>query len=85
MIVKCEAFAKPAPVYTWTRNGIPVSGDRFLINGGQLTIRNAQREDTATYQCIAENNSGKIEAPLKIYVLSKFAFIFQKFEFFFCF
>ncbi len=69
MIIKCDAFAKPLPVYTWLRNGIPLAGPRHLINSGQLTIRNLEREDTATYTCIAENNSGRIEANLKLYVL----------------
>jgi hypothetical protein len=69
VIIKCDAFAKPLPVYTWLRNGIPLAGPRHLINSGQLTIRNLEREDTATYTCIAENNSGRIEANLKLYVL----------------
>jgi len=69
VIIRCEAFAKPAPVYTWTRNGIALMGERFLVNGGTLTIRNLVKEDTATYSCVAENNSGRSEAVLKMAVL----------------
>jgi len=69
VIIRCEAFAKPAPVYSWTRNGIALMGDRYLVNHGTLTIRNLLREDTATYSCVAENNSGREEAVLKLAVL----------------
>lgn len=69
VVIKCEAHAKPLPVYSWTRNGIMLLGDRYSVNGGTLTIRNLQREDTATYSCIAENKSGRIEAALKLAVL----------------
>ena len=70
VLLKCDAFAKPVPRYTWTRNNVPIeSGNRFLLTGGSLTIRNVVKEDTATYTCIAENNSGKIEANVHLYVL----------------
>ena len=68
-IIKCEAQAKPLPIYTWLRNGIRLSGDRFLIIGGTLTIRNVAREDIGAYSCIAENNSGQIQANLRLLVL----------------
>ena len=76
VIIRCEAFAKPAPVYTWTRNGIALMGDRFLVNGGHLTIRNLVKEDTATYSCVAENNSGRSEAVLKLAVLGNYLISF---------
>ena len=70
VIIKCDAFAKPVPRYQWARNNIPIiEGQRFMITGGTLTIRNLVKEDTATYTCIAENNSGKIEANVKLFVL----------------
>jgi len=69
VIIRCEAFGKPAPAYTWTRAGITLLGDRYLVNGGTLTIRNLVKEDTATYSCIAENNSGRSEANINLAVL----------------
>lgn len=69
VIIRCEAFAKPAPTYTWTRNGISLGGERFLVNSGTLTIRNLVKEDTATYSCVAENTSGRTEAVVKLAVL----------------
>jgi hypothetical protein len=77
VIIRCEAFAKPAPTYTWTRNGIALAGPRYIINGGTLTIRNLDRKDTATYSCIAENNSGRAEAVLRLSVLSKRSLFFS--------
>ena len=71
VIIKCEAQSKPMPVYSWTRNGIMLMGERFSINGGTLTIRNLRKEDTSTYSCIAENKSGRLEASLKLAVLGK--------------
>ena len=72
VVIKCEAHSKPLPVYTWTRNGVVVMGERYSVIGGTLTIRNLHREDTATFSCIAENKSGRIEASLRLAVLSKF-------------
>lgn len=70
VIIKCDAFAKPVPRYQWARNNIPIEPNfRFIVTGGTLTIRNVVKEDTATYTCIAENNSGKIEANVKLFVL----------------
>lgn len=71
VVIKCEAFAKPAPKYTWLRSGIVLGGTKFQMVGGTLTIRNLVREDSGTYTCVAENNSGKIVASLKLHVLSK--------------
>ena len=69
VVIKCEAQAKPLPIYTWLRNGIQVNGERFIITGGTLTVRNVAREDYGAYTCIAENNSGRVEATFKMLVL----------------
>lgn len=69
VIIKCEAHAKPLPVYTWTRNGVMLMGERYSDNAGTLTIRNVKREDTGTYSCVAENKSGRIETALMLAVL----------------
>jgi putative transposase len=70
VIIKCDAFAKPVPRYQWARNNIPIEPNaRFIVTGGTLLIRNVVREDTATYTCIAVNNSGKIEANVMLFVL----------------
>jgi hypothetical protein len=71
VIIKCDAFAKPSPRYQWARNNIPIDGDRFIMTGGTLTIRNVVRQDLGTYTCIAENTSGEIKANVKLFVLIK--------------
>ena len=81
VIIKCEAHAKPVPAYTWTRNGVMLMGERFSIEAGTLTIRNLERKDTGTYSCVAENKSGRIEAALRLAVLSKLI-LFDFFYFF---
>jgi hypothetical protein len=61
IVIKCEAFAKPRPVYKWYRGDVLLAGDKYTIS--QNTIRfKVSRLDTGTYVCLAENNYGKIQA-----------------------
>ena len=70
---RCEAFAKPSPIYLWTKNGQALNNDRYSINpqGNELTISSLKIEDIARYSCIAENFKGRIEAFFKLNVLGK--------------
>ena len=40
VVIKCEAFAKPAPKYTWLRNGIVLGGTNFIMFCVSLYIGN---------------------------------------------
>ena len=59
------------PVYTWSKNGIPLNGKNYAIKDGSLTIKNVKPDDTATYSCIAQNYLGRLESSMKLYVLGK--------------
>lgn len=69
VVIRCEAFAKPPPVYKWRRNGIDLVGSRYQITTNTLRIVGLTREDTGTYTCFAENNSGWKEANFRLNVL----------------
>ena len=71
VVINCEVYAKPMPVYTWSKNGIPLNGNNYEIKYGSLTIKNVKPNDTATYSCIAQNYLGRLESSMKLYVLGK--------------
>ncbi|XP_048771674.2 lachesin-like [Ostrea edulis] len=56
LTLNCEAFGVPSPNITWRREDrkeLPNGG--FQIQGGQLNLRNLQRDDRGAYTCVAEN------------------------------
>lgn len=72
VVIRCEAFAKPPPIYKWKFNGIELVGTRYQMTANSLRIVGLTRYDTGTYTCFAENNSGWKEANFRLNVLGKF-------------
>lgn len=72
LIIKCDAFAKPAPLIKFLRGDIVLAGNRFIQQGNLMTIRQLENSDSGTYTCAAENEAGTIVANFRINVLSKF-------------
>lgn len=71
VVIRCEAFAKPPPIYRWYRGDIQLVGPRYQQTTNSLRIVGLTRYDAGTYKCIAENNSGWKEAVFRLYVLGR--------------
>ena len=58
----CAAQGSPTPTLTWKKNNKKLSStqSRYAVeaNGGVLRIEPVRPRDNATYECVAENNSG---------------------------
>ncbi|KAH9504312.1 hypothetical protein Btru_064606, partial [Bulinus truncatus] len=59
--IRCLAEGQPKPIYTFFRGENPVSEDKVDKVNGILTLTNVQREDEATYKCVASNKGGTAE------------------------
>ena len=62
-------MAKPNPKIEFLKDGILIAGDRYFIQGSQLTIGRLENSDTGTYSCIASNDAGHVDANLRLSVL----------------
>lgn len=65
----------PIKNITWQQgdNSLP-SNPRFKVIGNTLQIEKAQRADTGTYKCIAENVAGKTSVDVNVLVAGKSIF-----------
>lgn len=69
VVIRCEAFGKPPPVYKWFRDDVQLVGSRYQVTANSLRIVGLTRYDAGTYKCLAENNSGWKEAVFRLNVL----------------
>jgi len=69
LILKCDAFAKPAPLIKFFRGDILLAGNRYIQQGNLMTIRQLDSSDSGTYTCLAENEAGPITANFRIIAL----------------
>uniref|UniRef100_A0A3B4E5X1 Hemicentin 1 n=1 Tax=Pygocentrus nattereri TaxID=42514 RepID=A0A3B4E5X1_PYGNA len=60
VVLKCQAQGEPIPVIEWASHGRPLlSNDHITtLSNGSLRLSNAQKEDTAEYECVARNLMG---------------------------
>jgi len=63
----CEAAARPLPTYIWyvthdqRRGEVDLSDGSKTVTNGRLTIEEpSETEDNGDYQCLAQNERGKI-------------------------
>ena len=70
--LSCTVTGVPAPIQTWTRNGIAPSDSRFQIlnNGSDLIISEIREEDQGEYRCHASNSAGSDTAVVRFNVIS---------------
>lgn len=59
-VLHCDIFGYPSPVITWTRPGRQLPFNRHIINGSQLTIHNATRNDAGAYVCQGTNSLANV-------------------------
>ncbi|KAK2534585.1 hypothetical protein Q9966_007228 [Columba livia] len=71
LIWECKAKGKPAPSYSWLKNGQPLtSEERIQIENGTLIIPMLNMSDSGLYQCVAENKYDTIYANAELRVIA---------------
>ncbi|EZA62874.1 protein borderless isoform X3 [Ooceraea biroi] len=58
------------PTIVWYKDGSPLSPDRTIITGGNLTIERIQEHDRGLYQCAASNEAATVVADAELMVLN---------------
>ena len=69
MILKCEAFAIPPPIYRWLKNEKQIDFSRYKIKNNSLEIASLDLADTSNFTCKADNIYGSIENTFSLKVL----------------
>ncbi|XP_054649905.1 contactin-5 isoform X2 [Dunckerocampus dactyliophorus] len=68
---ECKATGRPRPTYRWLRNAMPLTSQgRIEILNGELTIHKLQPQDSAMYQCVAENKYGAVYSNAELKILA---------------
>lgn len=52
------------------KDGLPISPERTIITGGNLTIERIQEHDRGLYQCAASNEAATVVADTELMVLN---------------
>ncbi|XP_044008144.1 protein borderless isoform X2 [Aphidius gifuensis] len=71
--IPCEAKdgdQSQQPSIVWFKDGSPLSQDRAIVNGGNLTIEKVQEQDRGLYQCSASNGAATVVADAELVILS---------------
>ncbi|XP_051155995.1 protein borderless isoform X1 [Leptopilina boulardi] len=58
------------PNIVWFKDGSPLSPERAIITGGNLTIEKIQEQDRGLYQCAATNEAATVVADAELMVLN---------------
>ena len=63
--LSCSATGEPPPMYTWTRNGVPVFQSSNVaiettLSGSNLVLLSVQSQHVGTYSCIAMNSESTV-------------------------
>ncbi|XP_069737078.1 netrin receptor DCC [Phaenicophaeus curvirostris] len=67
---ECAVAGKPVPTVEWIKNGeVVIPSDYFQIVGGSnLRILGLVKSDEGFYQCVAENEAGKVQASAQLLI-----------------
>ncbi|XP_069737928.1 roundabout homolog 4 isoform X2 [Phaenicophaeus curvirostris] len=52
----------PEPHITWKKDGVTLTGDRYVVTNGKLRVAPARRSDSGLYVCVAANTAGERES-----------------------
>ncbi|XP_070535967.1 protogenin-like isoform X2 [Ptychodera flava] len=67
----CKADGEPVPTKSWFVNGTAVDYEgRYKQRNDDLVVSNIQREDGGLYQCVVENNAGRVHASALLQVIA---------------
>nr|BAE94191.1 L1-like cell adhesion molecule [Dugesia japonica] len=67
--INCQAFSAPKAIVTWTKDGFPINGGRYMIqDNGDLLITKLITADSGTYTCTATNLYGSISGTCVVFV-----------------
>ncbi|XP_078286354.1 neural cell adhesion molecule L1-like [Rhinoraja longicauda] len=73
VLLDCDVDAKPKAHIRWSVNGVPLnetdSDGRRTVTGSRVVLTAVKPEDTAVYQCLAENRHGKLLANIIVQVI----------------
>ncbi|KAL0101927.1 hypothetical protein PUN28_018468 [Cardiocondyla obscurior] len=58
------------PAIVWYKDGSPLSSERTILTGGNLTIERIQEHDRGLYQCAASNEAATVVADTELMVLN---------------
>ena len=60
--LSCTASGDPAPIQSWSLNGVGVAGPRFQVSGdgSTLTVTGTTEGDEGTYTCHASNPASSV-------------------------
>ena len=60
--LSCMATGDPAPLQSWSRNGVGVAGPRLLVSGdgSMLTVTGTTVGDEGAYTCHASNPASSV-------------------------
>uniref|UniRef100_A0A8C6EM40 Roundabout homolog 4 n=1 Tax=Marmota marmota marmota TaxID=9994 RepID=A0A8C6EM40_MARMA len=65
VILECgPPWGYPEPSVSWWKDGKPLvlQPGRHTVSGGSLLVERAEKSDTGTYMCVANNNAGQRES-----------------------
>lgn len=61
--MKCRVFGAPKPLVKWLKDGVDLTGGRYVITtSGELHIENVYYHDAGIYTCYASNKLGQTSA-----------------------
>ncbi|GFR81010.1 neural cell adhesion molecule L1-like protein [Elysia marginata] len=68
----CKITGKPDPIITWYKDGIQITGGRYIIlESGSLSVTTTVLSDAGNYVCHAYNKHGEVEARATVIVRRK--------------
>ncbi|KAG8034146.1 hypothetical protein G9C98_001230 [Cotesia typhae] len=72
--IPCDARdgdqSQPPTIVWFKKDGSPLSQERAILNGGNLTIERIQEQDRGLYQCAASNEAATVVADAELMVLN---------------
>ena len=86
VMLLCTASGVPAPLVSWTKNGVVVGEQEGATiqkqQSGTLFFQNTARENEGLYTCRVANAAGEQFHSVQLNVLRKYSYVFIKYSVF---